>query len=111
MLTGFGDLGNPCKGALPWLKADRPVAGVSLAAEPALGWLVAVLTGLAQCPVLIDDSEEVHRKATELMTNAHGPMLITPAGDVNPSTMWSLVVRSPAGSVRHPDGSALWFAV
>ena len=73
--------------------------------------MIAVLTGLTQSPVLVHDSKEVNRDALQSLTNAHASMLITPAGDVNPSTMWSLVVRSPSGNVRHPDGSALWFAV
>ena len=60
------------------------MAGVSLTAEPALGRLVSVLTGLAQRPVLIDDSEEIQRKAPEPVTNPHGSMLITPSGDVKP---------------------------
>ena len=51
------------------------MAGLTFAAEPALGRLLSILPRFAECPVLINNAEKINSDASKVLSHSHGLML------------------------------------
>ena len=59
------------------------MAGFSFAAEAALRRLFTILAGFAECPILINNAEEINSDASQLLSDGHGLILALGCKAVN----------------------------